>query len=73
MPDTRACPKCNSRMETGFLFDRNHHDMGKVGEWIEGQPEQGWFGLKLKGRQRRPITTLRCERCGFLELYARSA
>jgi len=54
-------------MTTGFLLDQ---DQGaKVTEWIEGPPEKGFWGLKLKGRRRFPVNADRCERCGFLELY----
>jgi hypothetical protein len=61
-------------MAPGFLLDRGHHNQGKVGQWVEGQPERSfWFGLKLSDRERYPISTMRCERCGFLELYAQPA
>lgn len=64
-----TCPKCGSPMTTGFLLER---DQGaKTTEWIEGDPEKSvWTGLKLKGRRRFPVVADRCERCGFLELYA---
>jgi hypothetical protein len=63
------CPKCGSPMTTGFLLDAA--DASKVTEWIEGAPEKHWLmGLILKNRRRIPINADRCERCGFLELYA---
>jgi hypothetical protein len=63
-----TCPKCGSPMTTGFLLDMK--DSAKVTEWVEGAPEKSFWGLKLKGRRRFPVTADRCERCGFLELYA---
>jgi Domain of unknown function (DUF6487) len=64
------CPKCGSPMTTGFLLDRG--DKGNsTTEWVEGAVEKSfWTGLKLKNRRRFPINADRCERCGFLELYA---
>ena len=63
-----TCPKCGSPMTTGFLLDSS--DAPKVTEWVEGAPEKSFWGLKLKGRRRFPVVADRCERCGFLELYA---
>jgi hypothetical protein len=55
-------------MTTGFLLDA---DQGaKTTDWIEGAPEKNFWGMKLKGRRRFPVSADRCERCGFLELYA---
>jgi len=56
-------------MTTGFLLDSAQSP--KPTEWVEGPPEKTfWTGLKLKGRRRFPVVADRCERCGFLELYA---
>jgi hypothetical protein len=30
-----------------------------------------WTGLKLKGHETFPVTSYRCEKCGYLEAYAR--
>ena len=63
------CPKCASPMTTGFLLDSAQSP--NTTEWVEGPAEkQFWTGLKLKGRRRFPVVADRCERCGFLELYA---
>ena len=63
------CPKCGSPMTTGFLLDSS--DRPKPTEWVEGAPEKSfWTGLKLARRRRFPVNADRCERCGFLELYA---
>jgi hypothetical protein len=56
-------------MTTGFLLDQGHAPTPT--EWIEGAPEKSfWQGLRLKQRRRFPVVADRCERCGFLELYA---
>jgi predicted nucleic-acid-binding Zn-ribbon protein len=63
-----TCPKCGSPMTTGYLLDQ---DQGpKTTDWVEGAPEKSFWGLKLKNRRRFPVVADRCERCGFLELYA---
>ena len=67
MPEM-ICRKCGSPMTTGFLLDSG--EAPKVTEWIEGPPEKSFWGLKLKNRRRFPVVADRCERCGFLELYA---
>ena len=63
------CPKCGSPMITGYLVD--HNQSLKVLDWVEGAPEKSfWTGLKIKDRRNFPVVADRCERCGFLELYA---
>ena len=62
------CRKCGSPMTTGFLLDQGSAPAAT--EWIEGPPDKSFWGLKLKNRRRFPVVADRCERCGFLELYA---
>jgi hypothetical protein len=39
--------------------------------WVEGRRERTvWVGTKLKGKDVRTVDALRCNQCGFLELYA---
>ena len=65
-----VCPKCRTTMEPGFVLDQSHGVMAQSA-WIEGAPERSfWSGVKLKGRERIPVMTYRCPRCGFLESYA---
>lgn len=60
-------------MEGGFVADKAHYSMPETQKWVEGAPEHSfWSGLKLKGREIIPVMTYRCERCGFLESYARA-
>ncbi len=65
------CLNCNTPMQTGFVLERSQGSAPLVTEWIEGEPEKSnWFGLKLRNRQRLPITALRCPTCGRLDLFA---
>ena len=60
-------------MEEGFLLD-NTHGGNLQSQWVEGPPERSrWTGLKVKGKERVPVTTFRCLQCGYLESYARMA
>lgn len=68
--DVRRCQKCDARMEPGYVLDQTYGEMAQSA-WVEGMPERSfWTGLKLKGRQRLPVTTYRCQKCGYLESYA---
>lgn len=68
--DVPRCQKCDARMEPGYVLDQAYGGMAQSA-WVEGAPERSfWTGLKLKGRQRLPVTTYRCSRCGYLESYA---
>lgn len=64
------CARCGSKMEPGIVMDRAD-DALRQQEWLEGDPERSiWSGLKTKGKERHPVRTYRCERCGYLESYA---
>jgi predicted Zn-ribbon and HTH transcriptional regulator len=64
------CMKCETQMEEGFVLD-NAHAARLQSEWVQGAPEEGWFGnVKLKGRLQLSIATFRCPKCGYLESYA---
>ena len=70
MERSLACPRCSGSMEAGYILDESY---GKVGseKWVEGEPKFSiWTGLKLRGKERLPVTTYRCGRCGYLESYA---
>ena len=67
-----TCIKCGAPLEEGFILD-NAHSARLQSEWIEGVPERSrWTGLKLKGKERIPVVTFRCLRCGYLESFAQS-
>jgi ribosomal protein S27AE len=67
---SNGCPKCQGSMTEGFTLE-NNGSARVVCTWIEGQPEKGLFGIKLRGRTQREIQTWRCGRCGYLENYAK--
>jgi uncharacterized protein (UPF0212 family) len=62
-----TCPKCQGAMEQGFVAaDRI------LTRWIEGALETNMLGWpKMRGKRKIPISTMRCPKCGYLELYAR--
>lgn len=78
MNPTPNCPKCSGAMAEGFVLD-NAYGALKQSHWLEGKPERahrtGIFlksaSIITKDRQLLAVTTYRCERCGFLESYAR--
>jgi hypothetical protein len=64
------CAHCGRTMDAGFILDHTHGGTLQS-SWVGGLPDRSrWTGLKLKGRTRIPVTTLRCPRCGRLEAYA---
>ena len=65
-----TCPKCKSAMEEGFIADHAHGNSAIVSEWVEGPPDQRWWGLKTGDKGKLNVVTFRCVRCGFLESYA---
>lgn len=65
------CAKCHALMEIGVVFDRGHGNALNRSEWVEGEAERSfWRGFKTKGKEKYPISSYRCPRCGYLELYA---
>jgi len=65
-----TCPRCSGAMEPGFTVDEGHGTKS-VPKWAAGEPERSiWTGLKLRGKDLRPVSTYRCRRCGYLESYA---
>jgi hypothetical protein len=67
----RLCSKCGNSMEPGFIVDHGHYNYTQVETWVEGEPKTSyWSGLKISGRQQLPVTTYRCQSCGYLEAYA---
>ena len=67
------CPRCNGAMERGVVADKAHYSVPETQKWVEGAPEKSfWQGLKMKDRDVIPVSTYRCERCGYLESYAKA-
>ena len=58
-------------MSDGFVIDEGH-GVYKVSTWQAGEPRKSiWTGIKRPKADQLKISTRRCERCGFLESYAR--
>lgn len=61
----KNCPKCKSRMREGFIGDK---------ETLSRESRQNWgTGINVLGTgmdNAYPVTTFRCEKCGYLENYA---
>ena len=44
---------------------------GTVATWVSGSAEKSfWTGVKLSGRAKFEVSTLRCTGCGYLESFA---
>ncbi|RST29981.1 hypothetical protein HMF7854_03420 [Sphingomonas ginkgonis] len=65
------CPKCQGRMEEGFILDVGYGTR-TPSRWYAGTPVSSiWTGTKIRGVRNLPVVSLRCQRCGFLENYAK--
>jgi DNA-directed RNA polymerase subunit RPC12/RpoP len=65
------CPKCSGKMQEGFIYDQAY-GASLVSRWVQGPPEKSLLsGVKLKGRKMIETRTFRCDKCGFLESYAK--
>ena len=66
-----SCPKCGKAMVEDFVLDTTHGGSDAVAHWYPGKPVKSiWTGIKTTTAERRPIRSLRCSGCGFLEHYA---
>ena len=74
MAISTKCSKCGSSMSQGFIVDQAH-GMPQVSQWQEGPPPKSFWlgGVTRSGADRFEITTMRCDRCGYLESYAPKA
>jgi len=69
------CPKCEGSQRKGFIAERGEHSYF-VPFWVEGEPQKvEVFGItaenvQMKGRNKFPVRSMRCDQCGYLELYA---
>ena len=73
MTQPMTCPKCSGHMESGFILDRAAGAANAQAKWLEGLPTPSfWPGdrVKMQGRQPVPVTTFRCDGCGYLESFA---
>lgn len=66
----QECPKCRSRMTAGTAF-ASYSGYRLPIQWVDGVARKSiWTGLSLGGKKPTPVTSRRCGRCGFLELFA---
>jgi predicted nucleic-acid-binding Zn-ribbon protein len=72
---TFQCVKCGGTMKKGFAADKSAAYTFTL-KWADGEPTQAnLFGItgsnvNIGNTQLRVVYGLRCERCGYLELYA---
>ena len=67
-----SCPKCGGSMSEGFVVDHGDYGSAHVSTYQAGEPRKSiWTGLKQNKEEQFEIVTLRCNRCGYLENYAR--
>ncbi|WP_448659288.1 hypothetical protein ACPVPU_02190 [Sphingomonas sp. CJ99] len=67
---SHSCPKCQSAMAEGFVAHKPD-GMAAVLNWYRGTPVKSWWGSVKLPKPSIPIATWRCQRCGFLEQFAR--
>jgi ribosomal protein S27AE len=64
-----TCGKCGGKMTQGFIPEARDSSW-KITTWFAGPPIRSWLGLRLRGLARHEVTGWRCDKCGYLELYA---
>ena len=72
MTQPMICPKCSGEMENGFMIEHGYGPGEQQVRWVEGKPIPRFWsrGVNLEGREPLPVTTFRCEGCGYLESFA---
>lgn len=73
MPDdSTLCPKCGAgSMTHGCLLDQSGA-FETISHWVPGVPRgAGKLAPTTPQIRRLPVLAYRCEKCGFLELYAK--
>ena len=70
-----TCIKCGGNMVKGFAADRSEHYYMRLA-WVDGEPIQASLlgiqgdNVNINLEERRTVRGLRCEKCGYLDLYA---
>jgi hypothetical protein len=60
-------------MTEGFVVDQGDYGSIHVSTYQPGEPRKSfWTGLKQNKKEQIAITTLRCNRCGYLENFAKA-
>ena len=65
------CPKCKGPMEKGYVADLTY-GATLQSAWTPGEPTPRRIlgGIKWSETGNTPISTYRCQSCGYLESYA---
>ncbi len=75
MEQQLICPKCEGEMKVGHIWDTIRPGWYFPAFWIPGwgriRKKDQLFPRLLHEDEGKPITAYRCEKCGYLELYAR--
>jgi hypothetical protein len=75
------CRDCRVAMDAGLMIDQTQ-GRSEQPMWVNGTAEKGFFGhLKVNERdhpgehrrERLPVVTFRCPKCGRLESFAQTA
>ena len=70
MKSLPKCPKCQNRMEKGYIMDRGDANRIRPATWVEGELVRSWWmGAKLAGKRQLQVDTFRCIGCGYVESY----
>ncbi len=67
MDQSKHCPKCNGSMTPGYLKEIGNYGNPRN---VFAPADEPPFSVKDAPSPRREIIMYRCERCGFLEMYA---
>ena len=65
-----SCPKCQGEMVQGYVLVFTPVG-GRVSQWHDGPPKKAGLAGIQDSTSQIPISTFRCQSCGFLEEYAR--
>jgi hypothetical protein len=65
-----ACPDCKVPMDSGFIVDFTGSEWSKQSSWAEGTAKRNFWGSVVGDKQRLPIVTFRCPKCGQLKSFA---
>ena len=62
------CLRCDAPMVEGQVLGPPYF---RPSVWVDGIPERGWLGPKLKPSELMKVGAFRCLKCGYVELNAK--
>ena len=69
MNEEPHCPKCDGSVEVGYVLDKSLQVT--AARWVIGEPPTTFTGKRSSKEGHGPrIRAVRCQQCGFLEIYA---